>query len=108
MSKARNIAIGKNKNDGYEVLLTKYRHKFPQAGREDVKNKIHSPRTNVKKELHRTVNSKKSGAGFEDKILASWCSVRRLDGRQSRVSHQMMDHSFAKKSHLAHEAISLS
>jgi hypothetical protein len=49
MSKARHIAIGKKKSNAYEVLLTKYIEKFPQAGREDVKNKIHSPRTNFKK-----------------------------------------------------------
>jgi hypothetical protein len=53
MSKARYIiAVGKNKSDAYEVLLTKYREKFPQAGREDAKNNIHSPRTDFKKELN--------------------------------------------------------
>jgi hypothetical protein len=46
MSKARHIAIKKKKSDAYEILLTKYKEKFPQAGREDVKNKINSPRTN--------------------------------------------------------------
>jgi len=51
MSKASHIARGKKKSDAYEVLPTKYREKVPQPGRENVKNKIHSPRTNFKKDL---------------------------------------------------------
>jgi hypothetical protein len=88
MSKARHIAIGKKKNNAYEVLLTKCRKKFPQAGREDVKNKIHSPRTNFKRELQRTVNSKKSGAGSGDVFFFSRKSVFRLaTGRTAIASN---------------------
>jgi hypothetical protein len=59
----------KKKSDADKVLLTKYDEKFPQAGREDVKNTI---RSNFKKKLHRTANSKKSGAGSKDAIMAGY------------------------------------
>jgi hypothetical protein len=80
MSKARHIARGKKKSDAYEVLLTKYREKFPHAGREDIKNKIHSPRTNFKKEQQRPLNSKKSGAGSEDKFTSRELVLRPATG----------------------------
>lgn len=54
------------KNDSYDILVEKYRERFPDATREDVKKKINVLRTNFRKELRKTEDSKLFAAKPED------------------------------------------
>ncbi len=56
----------RNKKDAaYAVLIEKFKEKYPNYTREDVKKKINSYRTNYRKELKKVQDSERSGAGTE-------------------------------------------
>ncbi|XP_072051062.1 uncharacterized protein [Amphiura filiformis] len=56
------------KNAAYDILLAKYRERYPQATKEDAKNKINSLRTNYRKALKKAQDSARSdvGAGVDE------------------------------------------
>ncbi|XP_041361956.1 uncharacterized protein LOC121377927 [Gigantopelta aegis] len=54
------------KDLAYEKLLAKYRERFENATKEDVKKKFNALRTNFRKELKKVNDSNKSGAGTEE------------------------------------------
>ena len=54
------------KEEAYGVLVTKFKEKYPTWGKDEVKKKMNSLRTNFRKELKKVMDSKKSGAGSED------------------------------------------
>lgn len=60
------------KSEQYEVLIEKYREKYPDADKQDVVKKINSLRTNFRKELKRLRDAEKSGAGAEDVEPSLW------------------------------------
>ncbi|CAK1541654.1 unnamed protein product [Leptosia nina] len=57
------------KGEQYDVLLEKYREKFPDAEKPDVVKKINSLRTNFRKELKRIREAEKSGAEDVEPVL---------------------------------------
>ena len=60
------------KNEAYEILLAKYRERYPHATKEDAKKKINSLRTNYRKELKKAQDSIRSGVvGIIDEIYES-------------------------------------
>ena len=50
----------------YNTLLEKYRERYEDATKEDVKKKLNALRTNFRKELKKVIDSEKSGAGIEN------------------------------------------
>lgn len=64
--KSKDYSNRQKKNDAYEVLLGKYKEKYPDATREDVTKKFNSLRTNFRKELKRINDSKRTGTSTDD------------------------------------------
>ncbi len=60
------------KSEQYDVLLEKYREKYPNADKQEVVKKINSLRTNFRKELKRIREAEKSGAGADDVEPSLW------------------------------------
>lgn len=60
------------KGEQYDVLIEKYREKYPDAEKQEVVKKINSLRTNFRKELKRIRDAEKSGAGAEDVEPTLW------------------------------------
>ncbi|KZC06772.1 hypothetical protein WN55_07545 [Dufourea novaeangliae] len=60
------------KGEQYDVLLEKYREKYPDADKQQVVKKINSLRTNFRKELKRIRDAERSGAGAEDVEPLLW------------------------------------
>lgn len=59
--------MNRQKKDlAYEKLLQKYRERYTDATKEDVKKKFNALRTNFRKELKKVRDSNKSGAGTDD------------------------------------------
>ncbi|KAK9680076.1 Alcohol dehydrogenase transcription factor Myb/SANT-like [Popillia japonica] len=56
------------KNEQYELLLRKYKERYPDADKMQLIKKFNSLRTNFRKELKRIRDSEKSGAGVDDII----------------------------------------
>ena len=54
------------KEAAYNTLLGKYRERYQDATKEDIKKKLSAVRTNFRKELKKVLDSEKSGAGTED------------------------------------------
>jgi len=49
--KSKDYSNRNKKNDSYETLVKKYKEKYPQATKEDVKKKMNALRTNWRKEF---------------------------------------------------------
>lgn len=60
------------KGEQYDVLIEKYRERYPDAEKQEVVKKINSLRTNFRKELKRIRDAEKSGAGAEDVEPSLW------------------------------------
>ncbi|XP_076030375.1 uncharacterized protein LOC143018671 [Oratosquilla oratoria] len=60
------------KGEQYEVLIEKYREKYPDGDKQQVINKVNSLRTIFRKELKRIRDAEKSGAGAEDVEPTLW------------------------------------
>lgn len=56
------------KNAQYEVLLEKYKEKYPNAEKKDVTQRINCLRTAYRNELKRIGRLEKSGTGAVDKV----------------------------------------
>ena len=54
------------KEAAYNTLLGKYRERYQDATKEDIKKSLNALRTNFRKELKKVLDSEKSGAGTED------------------------------------------
>ena len=61
MVKSKEYNDRNKKNAAYEILLAKYRERYPEATKEDAKKKINTLRTNYRKELKKVADSMKSG-----------------------------------------------
>ncbi|KAH3843699.1 uncharacterized protein LOC127877103 [Dreissena polymorpha] len=59
------------KEAAYITLLEKYRERYQDATKEDVKKKFNALRTNFRKELKKVIDSEKYGAGTEDLFESS-------------------------------------
>ncbi|KAG5869549.1 hypothetical protein JTB14_037166 [Gonioctena quinquepunctata] len=68
--KGRDYSNRIEKNDQYEELLRKYKEKYLDADKQEVK-KINSSRTNFRKELKRISDSERSGIGADDVVEPS-------------------------------------
>jgi len=55
----------RKKDVAYNTLLEKYRERYEDATKEDVKKKLNALRTNFRKELKKVIDSETSGAGGE-------------------------------------------
>jgi hypothetical protein len=66
--KSKDYSNRKKKNEQYEQLLRKYRERFPDADKEQLKQKLNSLRTNFRKELKRIKDCEKSGTGADDVV----------------------------------------
>lgn len=64
--KSEEYSNRQKKNASYEILVTKYRKRFPDATREDVTKKFNSLRTNYRKELKRINDTKRSDNGTDE------------------------------------------
>lgn len=71
-AKCKDYTNRTRKGEQYDVLLEKYREKYPDAEKPDVVKKINSLRTNFRKELKRIREAEKSGAGAEDVEPVLW------------------------------------
>lgn len=60
------------KGKQYDVLIEKYREKYPDAEKQEVVKKVNSLRTNFRKELKRIRDADRSGAGAEDVEPTLW------------------------------------
>lgn len=60
------------KSEQYDVLVEKYREKYPNADKQEVVKKTNSLRTNFLKKLKRIREAEKSGAGADDVELTLW------------------------------------
>ncbi|KAK8395762.1 hypothetical protein O3P69_005693 [Scylla paramamosain] len=60
------------KGEQYDVLIEKYREKYPDAEKQEVVKKVNSLRTNFRKELKRIRDADRSGAGAEDVEPTLW------------------------------------
>lgn len=70
--KCKDYSNRAKKGQQYEVLIKKYREKYPDAEKQEVVKKINSLRTNFRKELKRIRDAEKSGAGAEDVEPLLW------------------------------------
>ncbi|KAF7269012.1 hypothetical protein GWI33_017933 [Rhynchophorus ferrugineus] len=61
--KSKDYSNRAKKREQYDVLIGKYREKFPDADIQEVVKKINSLRTNFRKELKRIRDAEKSGTG---------------------------------------------
>ena len=64
--KSEDYSNRRMKEEAYGVLVNKFKEKYPTWGREEVKKKINSFRTNFRKEFKKVLDSEKSGAGSEE------------------------------------------
>lgn len=70
--KSKDYSNRDKKGEQYDVLIKKYREKYPDAEKQEVVKKINSLRTNFRKELKRIRDAEKSGAGAEDVEPSVW------------------------------------
>ncbi|MCL4145992.1 UNVERIFIED_CONTAM: hypothetical protein GTU68_055907 [Idotea baltica] len=70
--KCKNYTNRAKKGEQYDVLIQKYRKRYPNAEKQEVVKKINSLRTNFRKELKRIRDAEKSGVGAEDMEPMLW------------------------------------
>lgn len=54
------------KNEQYEILLAKYKEKYPEATKKEVAQKINTLRTGYRRELKRICALERSGSGLSE------------------------------------------
>lgn len=64
--KCKGYSNRQEKNEAYDVLIKKFREKYPESTREDVTRKINSLRTNFRKEVKRINGWNRNGSGTDD------------------------------------------
>ncbi|KAF5294809.1 hypothetical protein FQA39_LY00293 [Lamprigera yunnana] len=77
--KSKDYSNRMKKNEQYNNLLRKYREYYPDADKAQLVKKFNSLRTNFRKEIKRIKDSEKSGAGTDDIIEPTLCTIQIQD-----------------------------
>ncbi|CAG4913747.1 unnamed protein product [Colias eurytheme] len=81
----------KKKSIAYDMLVNKFRERYPNATKEDVKRKINSLRTCYRKELRKHLHSLKTGDDVYEPTLYYYNEMRFLEEQESTSESSSMD-----------------